>query len=335
MLENRGFYLNALGRDVGVLPAEIGSGCYDEGGTDAFALCAFVLEQTKQAVNDEDAGYEVGHVERHALQSEGLRFSVVAGKERERVAVLVECHPEENHYGEHEAEANDAFLSLFFREFGGGGCRLVIAFRRLVFGGEHVLVRAARQVVNGNGDDEAHAGHGKRVMVRVGFACAEAGLRPFHNLNGGRRGEHRADIDGHVEKAEAAVALVGILGRVVEAAYHYLQVAFEQARAEAHEDKGQSHGDNCHVVAAHGNGEQQVADEHDEDARRHHLAETEAVGRDAADDRQEIHKHQECGINTAGKSRCEPEVGLQVKQEDGQHRVVAETFARVGKRKCP
>ena len=172
-------------------------------------------------------------------------------------------------------------------------------------------------------------------MVRVGLACAEAGLRPFHNLNGGCRGEHRADIDGHIEEAEAAVALVGILGRVVEAAHHDLQVAFEQARAEAHEDKGKSHGDNSHIIAAHGNGEQQVADEHDEDARRHHFAETETVGCDAADDRQEIHEHQECRINTAGKSRCEPEVGLQIKQEYGQHRVVAETLARVGKRKCP
>ena len=100
MLEDRCFYFDALGRDVGVLPTEVGSGCHDEGGADAFALCALVLEQAEQSVNDEDAGHEVGHVEGHALQPEGLRLGVVAGKEREGVAVLVECHPEENHYGE-------------------------------------------------------------------------------------------------------------------------------------------------------------------------------------------------------------------------------------------
>ena len=79
--------------------------CYD-------AVETLGLEETEKSIDDEDAGQKVAHVEEHGLHACGRGGCVVAGKEGQGESVLVEGHPEEDHYGEDEAEAHDALFCL-------------------------------------------------------------------------------------------------------------------------------------------------------------------------------------------------------------------------------
>jgi len=149
-------------------------------------------------------------------------------------------------------------------------------------------------------------------------------------LHGSRRSEERTDVDGHIEDRETVVTLGSIAGIVIELTDHHLQVALEERRADRDQQQGGSHHrDSSHAIAG-GHGEEQIADEHDEDAKRHTAPEADLVSHGTADDRQEIDEHEERGVDSTGQSLAPSEVGLQEEHEDGQHRVVAKTLSCVG-----
>ena len=148
-----------------------------------------------------------------------------------------------------------------------------------------------------------------------------------------RGGEHRADVDGHIEKAEGAVALGGVLRVVVEIAHEDLQVALEQAGAESNQQEGAYHQRQgkpaaCEDVGRHGKA--QVACEHNADACHDAFAETYLVGEPSAHDGHKVDGREEDRVELARRGSGEAEFCLQEQQEDGQHRVVAEAFAGIG-----
>ena len=59
---------------------------------------------------------------------------------------------------------------------------------------------------------------------------------------------------------------------------------------------------------------------------------TPLVGNPSAYERHEIDECQKSGIDLSRHGRVEPELGLKEQQEDCEHRIVAETFARIGQR---
>ena len=150
---------------------------------------------------------------------------------------------------------------------------------------------------------------------------------------GGRRGEHGADVDGHVEQAEGAVSFGRILGVVVQITYQHLQVALEQARTHGNHEQGTQHERNAHGVGACRDGKGQVTGEHDTDTRHDALAVADLVGQDTAYDRHEINQGQENGVHLAGNSLVPAKLGLEEQHEDGQHGVVAEALTGIGQGK--
>ena len=78
---------------------------------------------------------------------------------------------------------------------------------------------------------------------------------------------------------------------------------------------------------------QRVAAEHDDDAERHHPAEAEPVGQDAAEEGHEIDGGQEDAVNLGGHGLRVAEFRLQEQGEDRKHGIVAETLAGVGEAK--
>ena len=238
----------------------------------------------------------------------------------------MEGHPEENDHEEHQAECHDAFLGVFRREFldlFGGFRALLLAF--------HVAVELAESVVDDDGDDQGGAGDGEGEMVGGILAPAHAHA-PFLHLDGCGRGEKGADVDGHVEEAEAGVALVGVFRIVVEVTDHNLQVALEEAGAETDQRQRQHHEEQGGRPSSHRDGQEEIAEEHHGDADHDHLAETEFVGEDASHEREEIHQTEESTVNETGRARAEAEVGLQEQGEDSDHRVVAKPFTGIGQR---
>ena len=149
-------------------------------------------------------------------------------------------------------------------------------------------------------------------------------------LHGSRRSEEGSDVDGHIEDRETIVALGSVAGIVIELTDHHLQVALEKRRADRDQQQSSGHHRNGSHAIAGGHGEEQIADEHDEDAKRHTASEADLVSHGTADDRQEIDEHEERGVDRTGQALAPSEVGLQEEHEDGQHRVVAETLSCVG-----
>ena len=97
--------------------------------------------------------------------------------------------------------------------------------------------RALESIVDSNGKNETGAGNRESIVVRVAFRAAQGLLSILHHLDGRRRCKHCADVDGHVEKAEAAVTFVRKLRGIVEFAYDHLQVTLKQARAQTDEEE--------------------------------------------------------------------------------------------------
>ena len=160
-------------------------------------------------------------------------LSIVASKESKGVTILMECHPEEDNYGKHEAKANDALFGFALREFRNVGCSIIAGL--VVFACKHMAIGATESIIDGDRNDKAQASHGKGIMIRVSLRNAKRLLCPFHNLDGCCWSKHSTNIDSHIEEAETAIALVGIFRSVVEFANHYLEVALEKTCTEANE----------------------------------------------------------------------------------------------------
>ena len=109
-----------------------------------------------------------------------------------------------------------------------------------------------------------------------------------------------------------------------------MQVALKQARAQTDEQQGTEHHDEGKRVAAQGNGKQQIAEKHDDDADGDHLAEAKPVGQQTAYKRKKVDEHEEVTVNLAGPPGIKTEIGTEEKGEHGYHGVVAETLAGVG-----
>ena len=208
----------------------------------------------------------------------------------------------------------------------GGELAQVVGPLRALCGGQvgELGQRIARQIAV-----EVLVCEGRNVAV-----VAEAGLAhvPLGDLLGGRGCEQGTDIDGHVEDREGRIALGRVLRIVVEVADHHLEVALEETRTEGDEYQRAHHGSDAGSVIARGNGQEDVAEEHDDDARSHHLAVAELVGQVAAQHGQEVYQREESGEDVGCHRRRETELRLKEQGEDRQHGVVAETFARIGER---
>ncbi len=153
---------------------------------------------------------------------------------------------------------------------------------------------------------------------------------PVAHGHGGRRGEHGPDVDAHVEDVERPVAHPRVLGVVVEVADEGLEVALEQARAQGHDGQ---RGDDEREPGVHRRrqGQQDVADEHDDDAQadRPAVAE-EAVGQEAAEQGEDVDADQEGGVDRARGGGGKSVLRLHEQDEDADHGVEAEAFAHVG-----
>ena len=284
----------------------------------------FPVENGEEGVDDGDDGDEVPYIERHGRKAAGAALGKFISKVGEGQPVLVERHPEEDDDGKDQEQGQHALFGLL----GGEGVHnlLLLSLGMAAF---DMTEPAPEGIVDGDRDNQGHARHGKGEMVG-GIAVEAQSDGPFTNLDGRCRGEKGADVDGHVEERETAVPLGGILGIVVQVTDHHLEVALEQAGAEADQQQGREHAHEGDGAASERNGKEQVAQEHDEDAGRDHLPETEFVGEDTADQREEIDQHQERAVNGSGGSGGEAEVRPEEKGEDGDHRVVAEALAGIG-----
>ena len=110
--------------------------------------------------------HEGGVEELPHLGSHLVGVDKVAGEERERLAVLVECHPEEDADAEHCIEAGHALLDVF----GHGGALVGGVFFlccSVAGGGSGFLLRVGHAALGGEEDDKRDEHGGDRCEERV------------------------------------------------------------------------------------------------------------------------------------------------------------------------
>ena len=73
----------------------------------------FGLEQREQTINQSNHEYQVENIKAHTYSAIGGSGCIITGKESKGKAVLVESHPEEDHYGEYQYESGNAGFGLF------------------------------------------------------------------------------------------------------------------------------------------------------------------------------------------------------------------------------
>ena len=150
---------------------------------------------------------------------------------------------------------------------------------------------------------------------------------------GHARGEHRADVDGHIEDREGIVAFGLVGGVVVEVAHQHLEVTLEEARTAGDQRQGAEHHRLTRKARTRRDREQRIARKHHEDSQRDHLSEAEPVGQNAAEEGHEIDRSQEDAVDLGRNRFGVTEFCLQKQREDRKHGVVAEALARIGQRK--
>ena len=131
-------------------------------------------------------------------------------------------------------------------------------------------------------------GRNLRIVDEAGFAEEEVGDSLGH-----RRGEHCADVDRHVEKAESGIPLGGVFRVVVEVAHHHLEVAFEQSRADGDQGKGAEHQDFPGQVRRGRYGEAEISEEHHSNSDGYASSVSDLVGEHSSEQRHEVHARQE------------------------------------------
>ena len=245
----------------------------------------------------------------------------------------MECHPEEDNNCKDEAEANDAFLGVVLcRNFRFLSLDSLVGLLRCAY---HMSEGLLAQIIDKDRGNHADASNGKGKVIGVGFAVTERRLCPVHDGNGSRRSKQSTNVDGHVEERETTVALVGKLRSIIEVAHHDLQVALEEACSQRHKQEACTHCDDGRSGASERHRQDEVTDEHYHNAQHNHLAVTVLVGKHTAKQGQQIYDEQEVGERLAGPTRVETKVVMKEKDEDGQHGVIAETLASIGKSQRP
>ena len=217
-------------------------------------------------------------------------MNIVTGKVSQRQTILVESHPEENHHSKHQAKCDDTFFRLSGRQF--FLVRFSLGFY-LFLVSEHLCVSGSAQVVNSHRDDQRKASHTESIVVRLCHAGTHVLLCPVHDSHSGRGGKEGTNVDGHIEDRECRVALSLILGVIVKVTHHNLQVTLEQARTERYQRQCAQHTSVSNSARTGRNCQQHIAQEHNYDTQRYHLAVTEFIGQNTADKGQEVHEHQE------------------------------------------
>ena len=240
----------------------------------------------------------------------------------------MESHPEKDHHSKHQTQCHDALLGLLLRQL---RLRAGISLHSiLLLAALGMTEGITEDVINGDGKNQRSTGHGKREVIGVVAGIAQCCLGILLDPDGSRRSKECTDVDGHIEDGEASIALVLILRVIIQVTHHHLEVTLEESSSKADEQESCQHDDQCKTIASQGHRQQQITCKHDDDTCGHHLAKAELVGHNTTDQREEIHQHQERTIDRAGHSRRQSVVGSQKQCENREHRVIAETLARVG-----
>ena len=245
---------------VEVLICQRYENCYTNTTPDHLRFLLSIAEHAKQRINEDGYQNKIPNIKCHRLDARHYRRYKLIGEIRQRQSVLVECHPEEEHYGEYEAQCHDTFFRLLRREF-----LYFLTACSCLFGGVlYVLEPRTASVINSDTEYQRSAGYSESKVVTVVHACAQTLLCPSHDLHGRRRCEHGTDVDRHVEQRESGVAAVRIGGIVIEVADHHLQIALEKTRTETDEHQSSDHA--CHrycgtavLHAAHRNRQEHVS----------------------------------------------------------------------------
>ena len=120
-MENRstdfGYFSNCI-----VFVYQTASSSSDDRQRNDATFVRFALEQAEETVHNHDAEYQVHYVEGHALDTGRRGSHIVTGEVGQGRTVLVEGHPEEDHHGEYQAQADDAFFGLSRGQF----CHLLV-----------------------------------------------------------------------------------------------------------------------------------------------------------------------------------------------------------------
>ena len=73
-----------------------------------------IVELTpEQTIDQSNHEYQVENIKAHTYSAIGGSGRIITGKESKGKAVLVESHPEEDHYGEYQYESGNAGSGLF------------------------------------------------------------------------------------------------------------------------------------------------------------------------------------------------------------------------------
>ena len=163
------------------------------------------------------------------------------------------------------------------------------------------------------------------VVHQAGFAEEEVG----YSLGCGR-GEHRAYVYRHVEKAESRIPLGCEFRTVIEVPDHHLEVAFEKPCPGSYQGQGPEHGDLAHCVCLCRDGKAQVPDEHDGETDGDAFAVPYLVSQYTPDKRHEIYCRKKASVYLCGLRGGKTEFCLYEQDENRQHGVVSEPFTGVG-----
>ena len=194
--------------------------------------------------------------------------------------------------------------------------------------------------VLGPGDIKIGAGLGQRSFQKAvgqsgdaGVICQSGPLKdPIAYDFRGARGEHRPDIDPHVEDRESPVAQGVVFRIVVEASDQGLEIALEKPGSDGDDGHGRDD-EGKPRVHPRGKRQQGVSEKHDDQAQADGPAVAEDLVREQpAEQREEIDADHEHAVDEAGRGRGHPVFGLHEQDENRDHRVKAEPLAHVGEK---
>ena len=252
-----------------------------DGTRECLARCGLALCKAECGIHYHYEQHKVPNVEHHARESAiDLSGSILLGEECECATALLECHPEEDNHGKHQAKCHDAFFGFLWRQF-----FLSFAADRLLGVAVIVgmLIGIAEHIIHNNREHQREASHGKCSVIRFSLSPAEMLLSISHSPQSCRSGKERANVDGHIENAESRVAIGSIARVVVKIAGKHLQIALKEARTQAHKAESATHSHKSRHIATQRQSQEQIAQKHHYDAISHHLAIAETVGKHTAE----------------------------------------------------
>ena len=175
-------------------------------------------ENTKQRVHTDCYQHKVPDIERHRLNTRYYRINELIGEIGQRQTVLVEGHPEEDHYSKHQTQRYDTFLGLLRTQLIYFLTTRGSLFSRVLY----VLEPRTASIVNSNTQYQRRTRNGERKVITVVHAYAQRLMCPCHDLHSGRRREHSTYVNRHVEQRESRITAVCVCRIVIQITYHHL-----------------------------------------------------------------------------------------------------------------